>query len=213
MTTDLASDSAIRALEEMALMAQQGPDYRANVPGGTVLGSERIEGSDSRVNYTKSRSMIRSGDTALPERVMLWNLRTGQGRPVPSTVAMKRITQGTKQFPPEAFTLRDPGLPEREPIEEHCWVCDADRAKRGEPPRNFFDIIQYEAHMQILHPRQWDSHLRREASAERLEDRQAMRDMILEVVKAMRPGAAVTEEDEEAVAAEVVRRVSRKGAG
>ena len=212
MTTDTASDSAIRALEEMASLAQQGPNYRANVPAGTVLGSERIENSDSHVNYTKPRSMIRSGSTDLPERVMLWNLRTGQGRPVPSTVAMKRITQGTKQFPPEAFTLRDPGLPEREPIEEHCWVCDSDRAKRGEPPRNFFDIIQYEAHMQILHPRQWDSHLRREASAERLEDRQAMRDMILEIVRTMKPDAA-TGRDVEAVAEEVAATVSRRRGG
>lgn len=212
MTTDVAGDAAVRAMEELAMMAQMGPDHRANVPAGTVLGEEQIEGSDSFVRHRKNRSMIRSGSTDLPERVMLWNLRTGRGAPVPSTVAMKRITQGTKQFPPDAFTLRDPGLPTREPIEEHCWVCDADRAKRGEPPRDFFDLIQYEAHMQILHPRQWDSYLRREAQTERLEDRQAMREMILEIVRTMRPELA-TDEDEAAVAEEVARRTTRRRGG
>lgn len=213
MTTDVAGDAAIRAMEELRTMAQMGPDHRANVPAGTVLGEEQIEGSDSFVRHRKNRSMIRSGSTDLPERVMLWNLRTGRGAPVPSTVAMKRITQGTKQFPPEVFTLRDPGLPKPEPIEEHCWVCDNSRAKFGEPPRQFYDVIQYEAHMQLLHPREWDSHLRREASSERLEDRREMREMILDIVKALRPDAVVTEEDEVAVAEEVARRVRRKGAG
>lgn len=212
MTNDTASDSAIRALEEMALLAQQGPDFRANVPAGTVLGEEHIGATESRVRHTKQRSMVRSGSTALPERVMLWNLQTGQGSPVPSTIAMKRITQGTKHFPPSAFTLRDPEFPKREPIEEHCWVCDQRRAQAGNPPRDFFDVIQFEAHMQILHPREWESHLRREATTERVEDRREMREMILEIVRALRPGEA-SEEAEVEVAEEVARRVRRRGGG
>lgn len=212
MTTQVAEEAAINALEELALLSQMGPDFRANVPAGTVLGEERIEGSDSLVRHTKQRSMIRSGSTALPERVMLWNLQTKQGRPVPSTVAMKRITQGTKQFPPSAFTLRNPGLPKREPIDEHCWVCDNQRAQHGEPPRDFYDVIQFEAHMQLLHPREWESHLRREASAERMEDRREMREMILEIVRSMRPELA-SDEDEAAVAEEVATTVRRRRGG
>lgn len=210
MTAQYADEAAIAALEEIASM---GVDYRANVAPGTVLGEEPIEGSDGRIVHRKRQSMMRMGGMALPERVMLWNRQTGRGSMVPPTIAEKRIRAGTADFPPSAFTLRDPGSVKREPIEEHCWICDKRRAEAGNPPRDFYDVIQYEAHMELLHPRAWNTHLRQLQQTERLEDRQAQRDMILEIVKALRPDVLAnmdTDEAEEAIADEVEKRRGRK---
>jgi hypothetical protein len=209
---DIAPEAYIAALEEIAAMGQEGPDFRANVPAGTVLGEEGISGSDGRVQYRKRQSLLRAGQRQLPERVMLWNKMTGRGSMVPPTLATKRVMQGTKQFPASAFTLRDPGFPKPEPIEEHCWVCDKKREIAGNPPRDFFDVIQYEAHMELMHPREWSTHLRQAQQRERLEDREAQRDFIMEIVRAMRPEVLAnldTEAAEEQIADEVERRRGR----
>jgi len=206
---DMTTDAFISALEEVASMGE--PDFRANVPEGTLLGEVPIDGSQGgAVRFNKPSSMMRVGARKAPERVMLWNKMAGRGSMVPTTIATKRIMQGTETFPKEAFTLRDPGNTARVPIEEHCWVCDKRRAEAGNPPRDFFDVLQFEAHMDLMHPREWASAQRRGLQAERLEERQAMRDMIMEVVKLTRPDLA-TAADEEAVTAAVLDEVAKKG--
>lgn len=186
MTMESLTPAAISALEEMASM---GPDFRSNVEPGTMLGSEQIEGNSS-VQWKKRQSMVSIGGKPLPERIPLWNKQTGLMRLVPPPVAMSRIMRGTRVFPSSAFSLRDPGLPQRVPIDETCAVCDRVRAAAGNPPRLFFDLAQLEAHKQILHPREWETEIRREQQNERLTDRAEMRDLISSIVKALRPDLA-----------------------
>lgn len=211
MTTDV-SETYIAAMEELAAM---GPDYRANVPAGTVLGEEGF-GDGGMVRHRKRQSMVRMGGQALPERVRIWNVHNGSMSVVPPTIAQKRLMEGTKQFPGQGnFTLRDPGFPKPEPISETCEVCDKKRAEAGNPPRPFYDVLQYEAHMELMHPRWWSTHLRREQQSERLEDRAAMRDMIREIVGALRPevlGDEDTSEIEDQITGEVIRRTRRRRA-
>ena len=206
-------EQQIAVMEELAAM---GPDYRANVPAGTPLGTENF-GDGGRVDYSKRPSLVRSGGMPMPERVPIWNVHNGSKSIVPPTIAQKRLTQGTKRFPGFGnFTLRDPGLAQRVPIEETCEVCDKRRAEVGNPPRRFFDILQYEAHMQLLHPRWWDSYLRREAQSERLQDRESMRELIREIVSALRPGSLGdedTSEIEEQIAGEAEKAIRRRRGG
>jgi hypothetical protein len=122
---------------------------------------------------------------------MLWNTMTGRGSLVPTTVAHKRILEGTKSHPPSAFKLRDPSLPQREPIPETCEICDKRRASVGNPPQQ-----------------------RRMAQDERLEDRQQMRSLIREIVSALRPDIGMdTSEAEDEIAGEVERQVVRRQRG
>lgn len=205
---DMTSEAFISALEEVASIGE--PDFRANVPEGTQIGEVEIEGSQGgAVRFNKPSTMMKVNGRKAPERVMLWNKQTGRGSMVPTTIATKRIMQGTDTFPASAFTLRNPGAAPRQPIAEHCWVCDKRRAEAGNPPRDFFDVIQYEAHMDLMHPREWASFQRRGLQQERLDERQAMRDMIMEVVKLTRPDLA-TAADEDAVTEAVLDEVAGK---
>lgn len=201
------TEAYLSTLEEIAALGQE-PDYRANVPAGTLLGETPIEGSDGgSVRYRKRQSMVRAGTRILPERMMLWNKVTQRGSLVPPTIATKRMMQGTRDFPPSAFTVRDPHFPPRLPIDEHCAICDAKRAQIGAPPRDFFDLYQLEAHKQLLHPREWATEQRQEEQQRRIEDRTEMRELITTIVAAMRPEMA-TFEDDEAITEAVVQAIN-----
>lgn len=178
-------DAYIGAMEELASLGQV--DFRADVQAGTELGSAQIPDSNSQVKWKKQSSRQNMGGVAMPERIPLWNLRTGRMSMVPPTIAMSRRSKGTKAFPPEVFTFRDPGFAQREPIEEGCEVCNRSRAEYGQGPRPFYDLYQLEMHKLALHPTRYAMDERRREAAERNESRQEMKELIAGLIEGLKP--------------------------
>lgn len=109
------------------------------------------------ITKTKTRSMVHRNGVDLPERTPVYD-RDGGISYVPTAQLghhlNKRNVNGEKAF----HAKRQPWMKKAEPIDQTCEWC----AKRG-GKKVFYDIDDYEAHCEYLHPREWASKLRREA--------------------------------------------------
>lgn len=172
-------DQYVTALEEIARsMSADEVDFRAPVPAGTPLGVTEIEPGATAM-WTKRSSGQRMGSKELPDRVPLYNLKTGDKSMVPPTIATSRIMSR-----PGEFSMRAPtDIPPRIPIDETCEVC---MISRNGVPRPFYSEYDLEAHKQILHPREWALEERRREEGKRREDRQAQSDLVAAVLEAVR---------------------------
>lgn len=153
--TEYSQEEQLYALEEIARsVAADAVDFRADVPAGTPLGESQDE-FGGVYRWKKADSKQRMGSMALPERVNLYNMETGDISRVPPTIAQKRIMQR-----PQVYTMRRPAdFPVREPIDDTCDIC---LENRGGVPRPFYSLYDLEAHYQICHPREWATKVRQE---------------------------------------------------
>lgn len=177
-------------LEELS--RQQGVDYRANVPEGTVLGEEEIEPGAKTV-FRKAKSMMRAGNTPLPERQALYDLRRHDVSMVPPTIAQKRMSQ----YPGRFTTIRpgdwDANAPE--PIEDTCEIClnDPERIEEqmrlyGEVERpKYYSMAQLRRHYQLSHEMEWGDIEADRRDKERREEAGRMERLVLSLISVLAP--------------------------
>ena len=174
-------------IQEMSEVA--GIDFRAQVPEGTVLGSQTIDNTPgaSLVNKKQS-SLMRVGATALPDRVKMYDLRRHDVSNVPPTIANARMSRY-----PGRFTLREPAnWHDSDPkvIDETCEVCvrDPERPEGAERPK-FTSFDQLQEHYEFFHEFTWRRMERDRLEAERREDKGTLQALIGTLIKVMRPDA------------------------
>ena len=180
-------------LEELS--QKQGVDYRANVPAGTVLGEEQIE-PGAAMKHTKSGSMLRAGDKALPEREPLYDLLRHDRSMVPATIVRARMARHPGRF----TTIEPPDWHDSDPvpIEDTCDIClsdiertqeQMDRFGSVERPR-FYSESQLRTHYRLLHEQSWEDREADRRDRERREEQAQMRDLISTLAGALKPEAA-----------------------
>ena len=185
-------------LKEIAQVSGVEPDFRANVPPGTPLGSTEIE-PGATVNYTKASQLVRMGQHKLPERLALYDLVRHDVSMVPPTIAQKRLSD----YPGRYTMVKPAGWHDSDPvpIDETCEICDADpeRTERAK----FFSNSQLTLHYQLVHTMEWQGIESDRRDAERREDNAQMRRLIASIA-GMNGGQVPAE-----VADEVTQRVRR----
>lgn len=167
MTNALDDEAAIE--DEMATIMEglgPTPDYRADVPSGTVL-AEQDFGGGTKMRFTKANSKVSMNGQEVSDRFTAY--RTDNGREVRlPTVQMgyylrKRHADGTR-----VFTRNKQEVPAREPIKETCPVCDEHRGPNA-PQKYFYSINDYVQHMAGFHEQEWaaiqEGQRRRDAQA------------------------------------------------
>lgn len=127
------------AAKEKARLAQEGDElFRADLPGGA-----------GELVRRKQNTMVRSGNTPLPERVKFYRSRGGLEAWLPTVQLAhhlaKRHEDGTAVFVKE----RPGGA--LVPIDATCEVC----VKRQGLTKVFYEEYDLIAHMETKHPREW----------------------------------------------------------
>lgn len=129
----------------------EAPDFRANVPAGTELGSQPL-GDGSMVRWRKPRSMVSIGGREIPDRVPVYDTRTNDVSYVP-TVQIQHHLNKRRPDGSRVFSRRpNPDIAPKTPIEETCLVC---LPLRNGVPRPFYTKFDLTAHYELMHPREW----------------------------------------------------------
>lgn len=126
------------SVREKAKHAQEGDElFRADMPDGM-----------GQLVRRKQNTMVRSGDTPLPERIRFYRSREGNESWLPTAqlayYLAKKHADGTAVFVKER-----PGG-ERKPIDQTCAPCK----KRSGKAKRFYDEFDYITHMESKHPRE-----------------------------------------------------------
>ena len=170
MTTDAIQD-------EIMAFADSQPNFRANVPEGTLVGSTEVEGG--QFNWRKPNSLVRIGNKSLPERMQVYDTRTGQPSMIPTGAATyhlnKRRPDGTRVF---SRNLPE-GVVEPQPIADTCKIC---YVKRGNLHRNFYTEYDLIAHYQAFHTLEWTAMERERDMQERRDSSSRMERLILSLL-------------------------------
>lgn len=183
--TNAAIDLEFEAEIQDALGRVEGADYRADVPAGTVLGEGNVEGALFRA--VKGRSMVRNGNTPLPNRWPVYNTRTGALSMVPTATLRYQLAKRNKDDGTRVYALKVPeGIVPPTPIEGTCSICVINRGGRH---RNFYSEFDLSNHMQMFHTLEWNAMERDRDIKERRESGDRLERLILGLVTALRPDA------------------------
>jgi hypothetical protein len=173
--------------QEAAVAALQ---RNPNIPEGTPLGETDLGGGAS-VKWQKQSSMVRHGDTPMPERFPAY--RRDNTIAMLPTIQMlhhlgKKDSAGNKVFSGKPW----PGVVPPQAIEQTCHICTPKLQRRHgqDAKKRFMNIVDYEAHMDIKHEREWGIMQRELLEAERADDRTVQRELgqaILAATKANQP--------------------------
>ena len=128
-----------------------------------ALREERGVGEQPKGMRLSQKTNIVFGDTEMPGRTRAW--RTDDGREVwLNTGELPHHLNKRRPDGQRIFVLKKPPVAERIPLDLKCGVCIRMRGAS----RLFYDHSQYEDHMEILHPREYQRELR-EAEREQRE--------------------------------------------
>ena len=202
------SDQMERAEGMSALLDQMADAYRdPTIPPGTILGETSVAGQ--QVRWTKQRSMVRRGDTPLPERFEAWDVY-GRMSKLPTAQMNYQLAKPNAEMPDKrAFHLHVSGVtrdnckicpPEKTPYEGSCEWCFASSGNRLE--KKFADQTEQEAHFDYYHPREWATlqrELDRRERREELENQKRLAEAMLKVAE--RPTSVTPEAASEPKAA------------
>ena len=129
----------------------------ARVREGDTLG----ETDGVRIKASKSRSMVHRNGVDLPPRTRVYD-RRGFPSDVPTAQLGyhlgKKSVEGERVF----FSKPPAGVKIPEPIDVDCEWCTR---RAGKSVKKFYAMDDYEAHCELLHPREWASKQRREDRA------------------------------------------------
>jgi len=105
----------------------------------------------------------------VPGRIRAW--RTDDGREVwlPAVTQLYHLRKTRPNGEP-VFVLTKPEMAQRIPLDISCSIC----ARVNGASRKFYQMTQYEDHMEILHPREWQREQREIDRRERHEERQVL---------------------------------------
>ena len=127
-----------------------------------ALREERGVGEQPKGMRLSQKTNIAFGDTEMPGRTRAW--RTDDGREVwLNTGELPHHLSKRRPDGKRIFVLQKPSVAERVPLDLKCGVCIR---MRGDS-RLFYNHSQYEDHMEILHPREYQRELRELDRAQR----------------------------------------------
>lgn len=109
---------------------------------------ERIVTEEGGFRELPRKSLVRHGDTELPERVQVWD-RFGKPSMVPTAALAYHLNKKDRDGNRVFFSKRPAGVPEETFIEETCKLC----LKRGVRKR-FPTKYDHRGHMESYHPRE-----------------------------------------------------------
>lgn len=191
MVSEAATDAQdtlqdLMSKQEAMLAARHDPA----VPEGAVIGESDIGGQ--MVKWKKPRSLVRNGDTPLPERFMAFD-KFGNMSMLPTAMMGVMLSKPRADAPGErAFHTHSGGKtretcgicpPEKKPIDALCPFC---KGPRGIRP-TFLTEYDFTTHKNRLHPEEFAAEERAIDRAERrasLEAQERLAQAILQSVKA-----------------------------
>lgn len=192
-------------LGDMLAKADIAAAYRdQSIPEGALLGETELPGQ--MVKWKKPKSMVRSGNTPLPERFEAYD-RDGNVSMLP-TAQMGRMLSKPRADDPRAraFHTHSRGLtretcqvcpPPKEPIEQTCEVCLD--STHGAVRKVFYSEAAAYTHKMRLHPDELASIERTTERAQRQAELDTQR-QLAEAMMAMARANANAEQHSEAVA-------------
>lgn len=156
---DLGSTGEIEGLLDQ--IEQQAKERSRTAKVGDVIAETTIKDEGSGLGmptrWKKQDSMVRMGDTPLPERVQVYD-KNGYPSMVPTAALRYHLNKKDRLGNRKFFAKPPDDMKEPTYIEQTCEVC----LKNGSVRKRFQDEIDYEGHMDTFHPREWRSILRRE---------------------------------------------------
>ena len=169
------------------------PDFRASVPEGTELGRTNLDGPGAQAVWRKQGSLLRAGQTPLPDRVPLYDVRRHDISNVPPTIAAARMSRYPGRFTMQKPKDWDAGNPPV--IDETCAVCmrDPERPEGAEKPK-FTSWDQLQEHYEFFHEMTFRRMERDRVERERREERGEMRTLLGAIVGLLAPGAKLPPE-------------------
>ncbi len=147
LETDSVAEEVAGMLEAMVATRTQAGDTLGEVDG-------------VKVKQSKMRSMVHMNGIDLPERTRVYD-RRGFPSDVPTAQLAYHLSKKTAGGE-RAFFSKPPGVAMPTFIEQTCEWCEKRAGKRV---KNFYDMDDWEAHCEYLHPREWASKLRKETQA------------------------------------------------
>lgn len=189
MTNQLTQGQEV--LEELADIYEADfganpPDFRADVAPGTVL-SESVFEDGHRVQALKGHSNVRLGGKELPERMAVYDTRTGALSMVPTGQIQYQLNK-RRQDGSRVYSMRMPqGIVPPTPIEDTCRICFVNRGNRH---RDFYSEDQLLNHYMSFHEREWGAMEREKEREQRREDANRLERLIIGLVSALVPNAA-----------------------
>lgn len=136
----MADETSAQVAEAIAELTEQAQNNAA-LQGDT----DKMVGASQQL---KQKSMVRSGNTVLPERVRFYRSQGGAEAWLPTAQLghhlAKRHADGTAVF------VKERTGPVPVPIDETCAVC----ARKGNA-KKFYHEYDYVAHMESKHPREY----------------------------------------------------------
>lgn len=200
MTTQNIEQATERADVLQELMAQT--DARAafsdpGVPEGTLLSEYELPDGGGSVRYRKPRSMVRNGQTPLPERFMAFD-KFGNMSMLPTATMQYSLSKPRADSPGErAFHTHTRGMtretcpicpPAKEPIAFRCEWCMGARKLKD----TFFSETDAILHQRRMHTDEFEASERAIERAERraqLEMQQKQIDAQISLAQAMQAQA------------------------
>jgi hypothetical protein len=147
--TEVVDQQLLDAQQVLANLATAESERRYDdvAHGQAIYEKEVTPGMN--VQAKRGQPMVHMGGEALPDRVTIWNRRTGREKRISTTLLMRKLAIKDVDGQPK-FVVRKPDLPPPEFIKEACEVC----IRRGVRKR-FEHKWDYVGHMETFHQREW----------------------------------------------------------
>ena len=188
-----------------AMLDSMAAQYRdPNLPPGSVMGETEIAGQ--QVRWTKQRSMVRRGNTPLPERFEAWDIYGRMSMLPTAQMAYMLNKPNAEHDHMRAFHLhianrgvtRDTCTicpPQTEPYAGSCDWCL--KSSGGLTVKRFADQTEQEAHFDIYHPREWATLQRERERQERRDSLAAQQELAKAMLASVERNAAVATSEQE----------------